>query len=221
MGFGKGRANRKSKVIKREMKVLHAILTAAYGLTCETGQVKTFFKMTTSERLLSWDDIAKDLLKNTLTSAYRKYNSDESAVVQWDRSCETDRVSFCLEVENDVSDVTAQKLRQAIYYLKPNVYGAMQTNETTLVFDGVPKTYVIEEESRQWLYPYYAFMGLGLIGITASLYASAKENKIEEVEEEESTKMSQKSSICANDEKTNPAYESIEKGDGFSESVDF
>jgi len=177
--------------------------------------------MTGSERLSSWDNNAKDLLQNTLTSAYRKYNSDDSAKVQWNRATETNRVSFCLEIENDKSDLTAQKLRQAIYYLKPNVYGAMQTNETTLVFDGVPKTYLIEEESRQWLYPYYAFMGLGLIGIAASLYASAKENKVEEAEEEESTKMSKKSSISATDVESNPAYESIEKGDGFSESVDF
>jgi len=38
-------------------------------------------------------------------------------------------------------------------------------------------------------------MGLGLIGIAASLYASVKENKVEEAEEEESTRMSKKTSI--------------------------
>ncbi|CBY15409.1 unnamed protein product [Oikopleura dioica] len=203
------------------MKVLLTILAAANGLTCEDGQVKTFFKMTKSEQTSNWDNIAKDLLQNTLTSAYRKHNSETNAVVQWNRADETERVSFCLEVKDNVSDDTAKKLRQAIYYLKPNVYGAMQTNETVLVFDGVPKTYVIEEESRQWLYPYYAFMGLGLIGIAASLYASVKENKVEEAEEEESTRMSKKTSISATDVETKPAYESIEKGDGFSESADF
>ena len=38
-------------------------------------------------------------------------------------------------------------------------------------------------------------MGLGLIGIAASLYASAKENKVEEAEEEEMEETERKSSI--------------------------
>ena len=38
-------------------------------------------------------------------------------------------------------------------------------------------------------------MGLGLIGIAASLYASAKENKVEEAEEEEMEEKERKSSI--------------------------
>ncbi|CAG5096353.1 Oidioi.mRNA.OKI2018_I69.XSR.g14578.t1.cds [Oikopleura dioica] len=198
------------------MKVLLAIIAAVRGLTCEDGQVKTFFKMTEAERNANWDDVSKDLLRNTLTSAYRKHNNDQNAEIAWGE--ETRRVSFCLRVKDNVNNESARKIREAIYYLKPNIYGAMQTNESVLVFDGVPKTYVIEEESRQWLYPYYAFMGLGLIGIAASLYASAKENKVDEAEEEEMEETERKSSISPSDVNTN--YQSIEKGDGFESHAD-
>ena len=129
----------------------------------------------------------RDLLESLLNFAVQnQFNGAETGVVTWNRTKETCRRSFCLTFDGD--DGVA-KIRTAIYYHKPTIYGGMAPlTENELVFDGVPETYVLDEVDDGmdiWMIPYLVVFGLVGLGITASLYSSLRADKSVEPEEHE------------------------------------
>lgn len=97
--------------------------------------------------------------------------------VAWDWEKETCRRSFCLKlgVNDAENQASVDMIRSAIYYHKDSIYGAIGFSESELVFDGVPETYYLKEETdglEIWMIPYLVVFGLVILGICASLYST-------------------------------------------------
>ena len=123
-----------------------------------------------------------------LNYAVAEYDSEgafQGREVSWDTSKETCRRSFCLEFQDAQKEGDVEMIRSAIYYNKESIYGGIGFSESTLVFDGVPKTYILSQEPEgleTWLIPYICTFVLVAIGIAYNIYASMSAPKVDPYE---------------------------------------
>merc|ERR1711893_244160 len=93
---------------------------------------------------------------------------------------ETKRISFCMTLQDSMDDAierSSDYLRLSIYENKDVIYGAFpHFDESILVFEGVPKTYELTDDSGldQWYIPFFVVLGLDILGVCVGLYFSLR-----------------------------------------------
>merc|ERR1712131_119101 len=160
------------------------------GEVCEENTVRTYVKLTKDQQEDGelWGERERDLLKNTISYSVSKYfdnnniNNMPDLAVNWDN--ETPRISFCLRLEDATPETpstpiqrSSDYLRLSIYENKDVIYGAFpHFDESILVFEGVPKTYQLSDDSGldQWYIPFFVVLGLVILGVCVGLYFSLR-----------------------------------------------
>merc|ERR1712212_33819 len=185
-----------------KLLVLPLSLAYGHGLSCSDADVKTYVKLTADEQNSNqWSSEEMDLLSNVITYSVNKYNEEvdddiENFEVQFGDP--TSRISFCTTLvkpglETPI-DAAGDVLRKSIYRYKDTIYGAFpQFGEDILVFEGVPKTYELDDNDGldKWYIPFFVVLGLVLIGVGVGLFLSLRSTS--PIEDDTTSLVSQRS----------------------------